>query len=61
MEFGEFKGRLIEVISNCDSLCRRIVIDGFDSFRFFIKFFIVFIVVVEIIFNLFLGNVVNSG
>ncbi|CAA6663186.1 unnamed protein product [Spirodela intermedia] len=28
VEVGELKGRLTEVMSNCDALCRRIAVDG---------------------------------
>ncbi|CAO2830547.1 unnamed protein product [Amaranthus hypochondriacus] len=33
VELGELKGRLTEVISNCDSLCKRINSDGPESLR----------------------------
>ncbi|XP_057528338.1 uncharacterized protein LOC130807221 [Amaranthus tricolor] len=33
VELGELKGRLTEVISNCDSLCKRINSDGLESLR----------------------------
>ncbi|XP_021770824.1 uncharacterized protein LOC110735013 [Chenopodium quinoa] len=33
VELGELKGRLTEVISNCDTLCRRIASDGPESLR----------------------------
>ncbi|KMT15268.1 hypothetical protein BVRB_3g063770 [Beta vulgaris subsp. vulgaris] len=37
VELGELKGRLTEVISNCDTLCRRIASDGPESLRASIK------------------------
>ncbi|XP_074304100.1 uncharacterized protein LOC141638653 [Silene latifolia] len=37
VELGELKGRLTEVISNCDSLCRRITSEGPESLRSSIK------------------------
>ncbi|KAJ0968723.1 hypothetical protein J5N97_021600 [Dioscorea zingiberensis] len=33
VEVGELKGRLTEVISNCDALCKRIVSEGPESLR----------------------------
>ncbi|URE02060.1 hypothetical protein MUK42_19846 [Musa troglodytarum] len=33
VEVGELKGRLTEVISNCDMLCKRIVAEGPESLR----------------------------
>lgn len=33
VELGELKGRLTEVISNCDALCKRIASDGPESLR----------------------------
>ncbi|KAL2241193.1 uncharacterized protein LOC105178137 isoform X2 [Sesamum indicum] len=33
VELGELKGRLTEVISNCDALCKRIVNEGPESLR----------------------------
>ncbi|KAK4780406.1 hypothetical protein SAY87_016512 [Trapa incisa] len=33
IEIGELKGRLTEVISNCDSLCKRIALEGPESLR----------------------------
>ncbi|KAF8674333.1 hypothetical protein HU200_048162 [Digitaria exilis] len=33
IEVGEFKGRLTEVISNCDALCKRISAEGPESLR----------------------------
>ncbi|KNA25664.1 hypothetical protein SOVF_004490 [Spinacia oleracea] len=37
VELGELKGRLTEVISNCDTLCKRIASDGPESLRSSIK------------------------
>ncbi|KAI3767924.1 hypothetical protein L2E82_18353 [Cichorium intybus] len=37
VEVGELKGRLTEVISNCDSLCKRIVTEGPESLQSSIK------------------------
>lgn len=37
MEIGELKGRLTEVISNCDALCKRIAAEGPDSLQASIK------------------------
>lgn len=37
VELGELKGRLTEVISNCDTLCRRLVSDGPESLQSSIK------------------------
>lgn len=33
VELGELKGRLTEVISNCDTLCKRINSEGPESLR----------------------------
>lgn len=33
IEVGELKGRLTEVISNCDALCKRISAEGPESLR----------------------------
>lgn len=33
MELGELKGRLTEVISNCDALCKRIASEGPESLQ----------------------------
>lgn len=33
VEVGELKGRLTEVISNCDMLCKRIAAEGPESLR----------------------------
>nr|CAD1843592.1 unnamed protein product [Ananas comosus var. bracteatus] len=33
VEVGELKGRLTEVISNCDALCKRIAAEGPDTLR----------------------------
>lgn len=33
VEVGELKGRLTEVMSNCDALCRRIAADGPPQLR----------------------------
>ncbi|CAM0875023.1 unnamed protein product [Alopecurus aequalis] len=33
VEVGELKGRLTEVISNCDALCKRITAEGPESLR----------------------------
>ncbi|KAJ4827463.1 hypothetical protein Tsubulata_006804 [Turnera subulata] len=33
VEIGELKGRLTEVISNCDALCKRIATEGPESLR----------------------------
>ncbi|KAF0910400.1 hypothetical protein E2562_001562 [Oryza meyeriana var. granulata] len=33
VEVGELKGRLTEVISNCDALCKRIAAEGPESLR----------------------------
>ncbi|KAL5565264.1 hypothetical protein UlMin_028428 [Ulmus minor] len=41
VEIGELKGRLTEVISNCDALCRRIVAEGPQSLRSSVKPFAV--------------------
>lgn len=40
MELGELKGRLTEVISNCDALCKRIAADGPDSLKSTVKPFV---------------------
>lgn len=37
VEIGELKGRLTEVISNCDALCKRIASEGPESLRSSIK------------------------
>lgn len=37
MEVGELKGRLTEVISNCDGVCKRIVAEGPESLQSSIK------------------------
>nr|AFK49497.1 unknown [Lotus japonicus] len=37
VEIGELKGRLAEVISNCDALCKRIEAEGPESLRSSIK------------------------
>ncbi|GMP31954.1 hypothetical protein CsSME_00005942 [Camellia sinensis var. sinensis] len=37
VELGELKGRLTEVISNCDALCRRINSEGPESLRSSVK------------------------
>ncbi|WVZ09259.1 hypothetical protein V8G54_013789 [Vigna mungo] len=37
VEIGELKGRLTEVISNCDALCKRIETEGSESLRSSIK------------------------
>lgn len=34
---GELKGRLTEVISNCNALCRRIELEGPESLRSSVK------------------------
>lgn len=41
VEIGELKGRLTEVISNCDALCKRITVEGPESLRTSIKPFTV--------------------
>ncbi|CAL9027200.1 unnamed protein product [Prunus brigantina] len=41
VEIGELKGRLTEVISNCDALCRRISVEGPESLRSSVKPFAV--------------------
>ena len=33
VEVGELKGKLTEVISNCDALCKRIAAEGPESLR----------------------------
>ncbi|KAL8123687.1 uncharacterized protein LOC141717781 isoform X2 [Apium graveolens] len=40
VELGELKGRLTEVISNCDALCKRIAADGPDSLKSTVKPFV---------------------
>ncbi|XP_010246942.1 PREDICTED: uncharacterized protein LOC104590104 [Nelumbo nucifera] len=37
VEVGELKGRLTEVLSNCDALCKRIATEGPESLRSSIK------------------------
>lgn len=37
VDLGELKGRLTEVISNCDSLCKRIATEGPESLQSSIK------------------------
>uniref|UniRef100_A0A2N9H422 Uncharacterized protein n=1 Tax=Fagus sylvatica TaxID=28930 RepID=A0A2N9H422_FAGSY len=37
VEIGELKGRLTEVISNCDALCKRIASEGPESLRSSVK------------------------
>lgn len=37
VELGELKGRLTEVISNCDALCKRITTEGPESLRSSVK------------------------
>lgn len=37
VEIGELKGRLTEVISDCDALCKRIAAEGPESLRSSIK------------------------
>lgn len=37
VELGELKGRLTEVISNCDALCKRIGSEGPESLRSSVK------------------------
>ncbi|XP_071693641.1 uncharacterized protein [Rutidosis leptorrhynchoides] len=37
VELGELKGRLTEVMSNCDSLCNRITTDGPEPLRSSVK------------------------
>lgn len=37
MELGELKGRLTEVMSNCDGLCKRIAADGPEPLRSSVK------------------------
>lgn len=41
VELGELKGRLTEVISNCDALCKRIAADGPESLKSSVKPFAV--------------------
>lgn len=40
VELGELKGRLTEVISNCDALCKRIGSEGPHSLQASIKPFV---------------------
>ncbi|KAJ4966834.1 hypothetical protein NE237_018683 [Protea cynaroides] len=37
VEVGELKGRLTEVLSNCDALCKRIAAEGPESLRSSVK------------------------
>ncbi|XP_043709769.1 uncharacterized protein LOC122658743 isoform X1 [Telopea speciosissima] len=37
VEVGELKGRLTEVLSNCDALCKRISVEGPESLRSSVK------------------------
>lgn len=37
VEIGELKGRLTEVISNCDGLCKRIANEGLEPLRLTVK------------------------
>lgn len=37
VELGELKGRLTEVMSNCDSLCKRIAAGGPEPLRSSVK------------------------
>ncbi|XP_042508577.1 uncharacterized protein LOC122084418 isoform X1 [Macadamia integrifolia] len=37
VEVGELKGRLTEVLSNCDALCKRIAVEGPESLRSSVK------------------------
>lgn len=37
VEVGELKGRLTEVISNCDALCKRITAEGPEPLRSSVK------------------------
>ena len=37
IEVGELKGRLTEVISNCDALCKRIAAEGPEALRSSVK------------------------
>ncbi|KAG6645599.1 uncharacterized protein LOC122318768 isoform X3 [Carya illinoinensis] len=37
VEIGELKGRLTEVLSNCDALCKRIASEGPESLRSSVK------------------------
>ncbi|KAJ0039625.1 hypothetical protein Pint_28427 [Pistacia integerrima] len=41
VELGELKGRLTEVSSNCDALCKRIAAEGPDSLQASIKPFVI--------------------
>ncbi|KAL1815562.1 hypothetical protein ACET3Z_018136 [Daucus carota] len=40
VELGELKGRLTEVISNCDGLCKRIAANGPESLKSTVKPFV---------------------
>lgn len=40
VEVGELKGRLREVISNCDALCKRIATEGPEALRSSVKPFV---------------------
>ncbi|KAJ8647946.1 hypothetical protein MRB53_000969 [Persea americana] len=40
VEVGELKGRLTEVISNCDALCKRIATEGPEALRSSVKPFV---------------------
>lgn len=40
VELGELKGRLTEVISNCDALCKRIAANGPESLKSTVKPFV---------------------
>ncbi|KAM7524086.1 hypothetical protein LguiA_013988 [Lonicera macranthoides] len=48
VELGELKGRLTEVISNCDALCKRIAFEGPEPLRSSIKPFAVATADIEI-------------
>lgn len=37
VDIGVLKGRLTEVISNCDALCKRIAVEGPESLRSSVK------------------------
>ncbi|KAK1304543.1 hypothetical protein QJS10_CPB11g00856 [Acorus calamus] len=37
VEVGELKGRLTEVLSNCDALCKRIMLEGPETLRSSVK------------------------
>lgn len=41
VDLGDLKGRLTEVLSNCDSLCKRIATEGPEPLRSSIKPFTV--------------------